>query len=106
MVKVLLHCLIRVLCPFVSSRFASKLARKPISLNRRLCVATPSGVNMFASSLFDDCVLYFSNKTLCADLILLEFMDFDVILGMNWLSKCGVCIDCKEKKVRFSPVDG
>ena len=61
---------------------------------------------MFASSLLDDCVLCFGNKTLRADLIILEFTDFDVILGMDWLSKCGACIDCKEKKVRFSPVDG
>ena len=61
---------------------------------------------MFASSLLDDCVLCFGNKTLHADLIILEFTDFDVILGMDWLSKCGACIDCKEKKVRFSPVDG
>ena len=91
---------------FVSSRFASKLIRKPISLDSRLCVATPSGVSMFTSSLLDNCVLCFGNKTLRADLIILEFTDFDVILGMDWLSKCGACINCKEKKVRFSPIDG
>ena len=68
---------------FVSSRFASKLTRKPISLVSRLCVATPSGVSMFASSLLDDCVLCFGNKTLRTDLIILEFTNFDVILGMD-----------------------
>ena len=53
----------------MSSRFASKLTRKPISLDRRLCGSTPSGVSMFASSLLDDCVLCFGNKTLRANLV-------------------------------------
>ena len=36
-----------------------------------------------------------------ADLVLLEVIDFDVILGMNWLAQYYACLDCREKVVIF-----
>ena len=35
------------------------------------------------------------------DLILLDIHDFDVILGMNWLSRHHATVDCYRKEVRF-----
>ena len=35
------------------------------------------------------------------DLILLDIHDFDVILGMDWLSRHHSTIDCYRKEVRF-----
>ena len=37
------------------------------------------------------------------DLIGLVMDDFDMILGMDWLSKYGVTIDCKRRMVTFEP---
>lgn len=36
------------------------------------------------------------------DLIIIDMLDFNVILGMNFLRKYGIEINCKKKKVRFS----
>ena len=48
----------------------------------------------------------FQNRTwiLEADLILLPMMKFDVIVGMDWLSKWGATIDCKNKRVQIEGV--
>ena len=35
------------------------------------------------------------------DLITLGKMEFDVILGMDWLSACHAYVDCREKRVIF-----
>ena len=36
-----------------------------------------------------------------ADLILLDIHEFDVILGMDWLSRHHATVDCYRKEVRF-----
>ena len=40
-------------------------------------------------------------RELLADLVLLDVMDFDVILEMNWLSKHYVTVDCRRKRGNF-----
>ncbi|XP_062113170.1 uncharacterized protein LOC133824307 [Humulus lupulus] len=40
------------------------------------------------------------------DLIELSILDYDAILGMNWLSKHGVTIDHQKKDVEFRPEEG
>ena len=44
-----------------------------------------------------------SERELCADLVILDMTDYDVILGMDFLSKYGAIIDCKAKTVGFKP---
>ena len=36
-----------------------------------------------------------------ADLILLGPMEFDAILGMDWLASCQASLDCRLKRVYF-----
>ncbi|KAF3454150.1 hypothetical protein FNV43_RR04597 [Rhamnella rubrinervis] len=85
----------------VAVGLATKLARKAISLDCGLNVATPSVRSMFASSLLDDYVVCLNNVTPHADLIILELLNFDVILVWYYLVRA--CIDCKENKVRLAP---
>ncbi|XP_062114063.1 uncharacterized protein LOC133825088 [Humulus lupulus] len=40
------------------------------------------------------------------DLIELDILDYDAILGMGWLSKHGATIDCQKKMVEFIPKEG
>ena len=42
-------------------------------------------------------------RELFVDLIELAMDDFDMILGMDWLSKYGATIDCKRRMVTFEP---
>ena len=39
------------------------------------------------------------------DLVLLDVMDFDVILGMDWLSQHYATVDCQRKEVIFRILD-
>jgi len=43
---------------------------------------------------------------LAADLILLEILEFDAILGMDWLSEDRANLDCFTKEVVFRKPDG
>ena len=40
------------------------------------------------------------------DLIELSFRDFDVILGMDWLSRHQVVVDCRMKRVTLRTLSG
>jgi hypothetical protein len=40
------------------------------------------------------------------NLIVLESKGIDIILGMVWLSKHKVCIDCTKKSVKLTTLDG
>ena len=39
------------------------------------------------------------------DLIELSFKEFDVILGMDWLSRHQVVVDCRMKRVTFEDIE-
>ena len=41
-----------------------------------------------------------------ANLVVLEMKDYDVILGMDWLSVHHTVIDCRKRRVQFQPPDG
>ena len=41
------------------------------------------------------------NKDFLADLIVLGIHDFDIVLGMDWLSKHRATLDCYKKEVRL-----
>ena len=51
-------------------------------------------------------VVEIGRRILLADLIKLTVLDFDVILGMNWLSKNHATIDCYERCITFEPKEG
>jgi hypothetical protein len=41
-----------------------------------------------------------------ANLIVLDSKGIDVILGMDWLSKHNVLIDCAKKSIKLTTLDG
>ena len=50
---------------------------------------------------FRSCVINIVGRELFADLILLHMRDFDVILGIDWLSTYHAIVECFEKRVIF-----
>ena len=66
-------------------------------------VMVPSGEILNSGELAKVCEFSISGNTLCVDLIILKMHDYDVILGMDWLSKHYAKIDCKKNKVTFRP---
>ena len=47
-----------------------------------------------------------ARRELPVDLIVLEMVDYDMILGIVWLSKYNASIFCRRKKGVFQPSEG
>ena len=52
-----------------------------------------------------NCEIEISCSKFCVDLIPFKLGEFDVILGMDWLSKHDAQIDCRNKKVMVKTPD-
>ena len=72
-----------------------------IPLDYDVYISTPIGDVVNISNVYRDCMLKIGNNELLVDLMPLYMQDFDIILGMNWLSSYHASIDCFEKKVIF-----
>ena len=55
------------------------------------------GVNV--NQVYKNCTIMIHDRKFSADLIALPFHEFDLILGMDWLSKHRAIIDCDKKTV-------
>ena len=66
-----------------------------------LVVTTPLGEQISGIMVFKSCEVLVECVVLKANLILFEMYDFDVILGMDWLSTHCALVDCFTKKVLF-----
>ncbi|GJY28540.1 putative reverse transcriptase domain-containing protein [Tanacetum coccineum] len=54
---------------------------------------------------YRDCPLRFDDKIRSANLLPLEMSDFDIILGMDWLTEHRATIDCYSKRVIFGDLN-
>ena len=86
---------------FISTSFALYTTRELTPLKNKLVVTTPLGEGILKTSVFKGCEVVIKGMMLKANLIPLEMMDFDVILGMDWLSSHRASMNCFTKKIRF-----
>ena len=66
-----------------------------------LSVATPLSDELETYILFPSYPVIVGGRELLADLVLWDVIDFDVILGMDWLAQYYASLDCREKVVIF-----
>ena len=64
-------------------------------------VSLPTRDSRIVESVYLDSRVIIGGQEFLADLILLDIHKFDVILGMDWLSRHHVIVDCYRKDVRF-----
>ena len=88
---------------FVSASFIKKLDMVPKLLDDVCNISFPSREKITAWFSFKVVPVKISGGALPIDLIVLEMVDYDVLLGMDWLSKYNATIFCKKKKVVFQP---
>ena len=69
-----------------------------------MAVVTPGGEELLSSQCFSEVAVEVSGHSLPADLRVLKMHDFDVIFGMDWLSRHRAHLDCFERRVVFRPV--
>ncbi|XP_070002464.1 uncharacterized protein [Nicotiana sylvestris] len=70
------------------------------SLGTPIYVSTPMGDSMVMDRIYWSCVVIFCGYETRVDLLLLDMIDFNVILGMDWLSLFHAIHDCHAKTAR------
>ncbi|GKB93679.1 putative reverse transcriptase domain-containing protein [Tanacetum coccineum] len=85
---------------FVSTAFSSLIDILPTKLDHGYDVELADGRIIWVNTLIRGCTLNFLNHPFNIDLMPVEMGSFDVIIGMDWLSKYHVVVICDEKLVR------
>ena len=86
---------------FISMGFISKVNVESKPIDYRIVVSLPTGDSRIVKSVYLDSRVIIGGQEFLVDLILLDIHDFDVILGMDWLSRHHAIVDCYRKEVRF-----
>jgi hypothetical protein len=89
---------------FVSYRIVNNLHVLSSNLGIGVTVSTPLGENIHIDDIYRGVKLYIGGLKLRVDLMSLELYDFDVILGMDWLSKHKAHVDCFTKTVTIQGI--
>ena len=100
-ISILDHDLYTLVDPGATHSFASKHFLDPFQikthpLEGRMRVSLPAG-----DPLFTDSRVLIEGQEFPVDLIALDIRDFDVVLGMDWLSRHRATLDCYKKEVKF-----
>ena len=86
---------------FISVPFTERYQIESQPIDGRMVVSVPNGDTMISERIVPSSRLVIQNKDFPADLIVLGIHDFDIVLGMDWLSKHRSTLDCYKKEVRL-----
>jgi hypothetical protein len=86
---------------FIARRVVTKLRMRVEIVKKGFVIGTLMGNMVEKNIVYVDVGVSLSRYETQVDLIPLELHDFDIILGMNWLSKYKALIDCYAKTVTF-----
>ncbi|GKB62880.1 putative reverse transcriptase domain-containing protein [Tanacetum coccineum] len=86
---------------FISTTFSSIIDITPTTLDHYYDVELADGKIIGINTIIWGCTLNFLNHLFNINLMPIELGSFDIIIGMDWLSKYHTLIDCAEKIVRI-----
>ncbi|GJT76701.1 putative reverse transcriptase domain-containing protein [Tanacetum coccineum] len=90
---------------FVSTNFSTLIDIEPVELDTCYDVELADGKVVSTNNVLIGCTLNLLNHSFPIDLMVIELGSFDVIIGMDWLSRYDAAILCGKKKVRI-PLEG
>ncbi|GJT06368.1 putative reverse transcriptase domain-containing protein [Tanacetum coccineum] len=90
---------------FVSISFDSMLNIPPITLDTTYDIEMADGNLVGTNTIIQGCTLILLNQPFEIDLMPIKLDSFDVVIGMDWLSKYHARIICDEKVVHI-PING
>ena len=76
------------------------------TLEEPLYVSSPLGTRARLGMICRGCELEISRTLLTVDLRIMNMSEFDVILGMDWLTAYMIVIDCERRRVTAYTQDG
>lgn len=65
-------------------------------------ISTPLGDSLVMDRVFISCVVIVSDVDTYADLIILDMLNFDVVLGIDWLAHYHTVMDCFAKTITLA----
>ncbi len=83
---------------FISRSFAHDHGFEVKQLNARIQVLTPSG-SINSRDFCQSCPILLGDRVFSSDLVLIPLREFDVVLGIDWLTRHHATIDCELKNV-------
>ena len=87
---------------YVSSSFSTGLDLHYDLLDMPIRVSTPVGESVIVEKVYRSCLVTFVGSNTHVDLVILEMVDFHVILVMTWLSPNIAILDCSAKSVTLA----
>ncbi|CAN6463009.1 unnamed protein product [Victoria cruziana] len=88
---------------FIARRLAEQLGREVLVAPFALRITSPLGVKQIDVEYIVVDRLYIEDRSFPAILILLDMVEFDIILGMDWLVRHGVMVDCQRRRLIVEP---
>ncbi|XP_075076665.1 uncharacterized protein LOC142163291 [Nicotiana tabacum] len=86
---------------YVTPYIAKNFGIEPEKLCEPFKVSTLVGESVIARCIYKGCPVKVHHRLTVADLVELEMLDFDVIIGMDWLESCYAKVGCRTKIVSF-----
>ena len=80
---------------FIAASIVIELGLEVETLEEPLYVSSPLGIRARIGMICRGCELEISGTLLTIDLRIMDMSEFDVILGMDWLTAYRVIIDCE-----------
>ena len=91
---------------FIAASVVIELGLEVETLEEPLYVSSPLGIRVRICKICRGCELEISGTLLTVDLRIMDMSEFDVILGMDWLTAYRVVIDCECRRVTAYTQDG
>ncbi|XP_071704698.1 uncharacterized protein [Rutidosis leptorrhynchoides] len=91
---------------FVSKKFSSLFNMPSTTLDVKYSIDLANGKLMRVDKILEDCTINLADKVFKVNLMMIELGSFDVVIGMNWLSKNKAEIVCFEKSICIPLTDG
>jgi len=91
---------------FISPTIAAQMTCVLEELDVCLCVTTPIGSTYQSELVAQNYMIMIQDRLFLAVLILLGIHGYDVILGMDWLTRYRASVDCKRKTLTLFTSEG
>ena len=86
---------------FASKHFLDHFQIKTQPLEGRMRVSLLARDSLFSDRVVRDSRVLIGGQEFPADIVALDMRDFDVVLGIDWLSRHRATLDCYKKEVKF-----
>ncbi|KAK9119024.1 hypothetical protein Scep_017117 [Stephania cephalantha] len=86
---------------FIVGRMVGELGLASQTLDTHLVLSTAAGDKIYPNRICRNCTIEVEGHQLPIDLRVLEYLEFDALLGMNWLAAYHAQLDCFLKTVTF-----